>query len=119
LEQYLRAFVADKPSLWVEWMALAEYWFNTNYHAATKLFPFEALYGYKYPKPLDFIPGITRVPVVEEFLEHRQQFMGILQNNLAATQARMKLQADKHRQERYIGIREWVFMRLQTWKAWS
>ena len=46
LEHYLRAFVADKPSLWVEWLPLAEYWFNTNYHTSTKLSPFEVLYGY-------------------------------------------------------------------------
>ena len=26
LEQYLRAFAADKPSLWVEWLALVEFW---------------------------------------------------------------------------------------------
>jgi hypothetical protein len=35
LEFYVRAFAADKPSLWVEWLPLAEYWFNTNYHAST------------------------------------------------------------------------------------
>ena len=26
LEQYLRAFASDKPSLWVEWLPLAKYW---------------------------------------------------------------------------------------------
>ena len=32
LEQYLRAFAGDKLKLWVEWLPLAEFWFNTNFH---------------------------------------------------------------------------------------
>ncbi len=112
----MRAFACDKPSLWVEWLPLAEYWFNTNYHAVTKLSPFEALYGYKPPKLLDFVSGTTRVVVVEDLLEHRQQVMGLLQHNLVAAQARMKLQADRHRQERQFEVRERVFLRLQPFK---
>ena len=47
LEQYPRAFVGDKPRKWVEWLPLAEFLFNTNYHIATKFTPFEALYAFK------------------------------------------------------------------------
>jgi hypothetical protein len=57
LEHYLRAFAADKPSLWVEWLPLAEYWFNTNYHTSTKLSHFEALYGYLLPRLIEFVLG--------------------------------------------------------------
>jgi hypothetical protein len=116
LEQYLKAFAADKPSLWVEWLPLAKYWYNTNYHATTKLSPFEALYGYKPPKLLDFVSDTTRVATMEDLLEHRQQVMGLLQDNLVAAQARMKLRADKHRQERHFEVGEWVFWRLQPFK---
>uniref|UniRef100_A0A2N9EH24 Amine oxidase n=1 Tax=Fagus sylvatica TaxID=28930 RepID=A0A2N9EH24_FAGSY len=66
LEHYLRAFAADKPSLWVEWLPLAEYWFNTNYHTSTKLSPFEALYGYLPPRLIEFVPRLTRVAAVED-----------------------------------------------------
>ena len=90
LEHYLRAFAADKPSLWVEWLPLVEYWFNTNYHTSTKLSPFEALYGYSPPKLLEFVPGTTRVAAIEELLQHRQQVMSILQENLVVAQRRMK-----------------------------
>jgi hypothetical protein len=90
LEHYLRAFVADKSSLWVEWLPLAEYWFNTNYHTSTKLSPFEALYGYLPPRLIEFVPGLTRVAAVEDLLEHREQVVGLLEHNLVAAQARMK-----------------------------
>ena len=69
---------------------MTKFWFNTNYHAATKLSPFEALYGYQPPRLLDFVLGTTRVAAVEEWLEHRQQIQGLLEDNLVAAQAKMK-----------------------------
>uniref|UniRef100_A0A2N9F483 Integrase catalytic domain-containing protein n=1 Tax=Fagus sylvatica TaxID=28930 RepID=A0A2N9F483_FAGSY len=75
LEHYLRAFAADKPSLWVEWLPLAEYWFNTNYQTSTKLSPFEAMYSYLPYRLIEFMSGLTRVAAVEDLLEHRQKSM--------------------------------------------
>lgn len=96
----------------MEWLPLAKYWFNINYYAANKLLPFEVLYGYKPPKLLDFVLGTTRVAAMEELLKHRQQVMGLLQDNLVAAQARMKLQADNHKQERQFEVGEWGFLSL-------
>ena len=68
LEHYLRAFAADRPQAWVDWLPLAEFWFNTNFHSSLKLTPFEALYGYPPPKLEDYIPGTTRVATVDSIL---------------------------------------------------
>jgi len=65
LEHYLRAFAFYKPQTWVEWLPLAEFWFNTNFHSSTKLTPFEALFGYPSPKLLDYIPSTTKVDSVD------------------------------------------------------
>ena len=119
LKHYLRAFAADKPSLWVEWLPLAKYWFNTNYHTSTKLSPFEALYGYLPPRLIEFVPGLTRVAAVEDLLEHRQQVVRLLEHNLVAAQARMKQQADKHRSEKEFEVGDWVFLRLQPFRQKS
>eukprot|EP00253_Pinus_taeda_P007046 PITA_07046 len=32
LETYLRCFTSEKQHLWVQWLPLAEWWYNTNYH---------------------------------------------------------------------------------------
>ena len=45
--------------------------------------------------------------------------MDLLKGNLVATQDRMKLQADKHRQERSFEVGDWVFLRLQPFKRHS
>ena len=100
----------------MEWLPLTEYWFNTNYHTFTKLSPFEALYGYLPPKLIDSVPGLTKVAAMEDFLEHRQQVVGLLKHNLVAAQARMKQQDDKHRSEREFEVGDWVFLRLQPFK---
>lgn len=56
MELYLRCFVHNCPNKWAEWLALAEFWYNTSYHSTLKSSPFEALYGHK---PRFF--GITNV----------------------------------------------------------
>ena len=34
LEGYLRCFVVDKQTLWVKWLPLAEWWYNTSFHTS-------------------------------------------------------------------------------------
>ena len=43
---YLCCFVFDKQTKWVNWLPLAEWWYNTSLHTATKMTPFMALYRY-------------------------------------------------------------------------
>ena len=115
----MRAFTTDKLKLWVEWLPLAEFWFNTNFHTSAKMTPFEALYGFEPPKLLDYIPGITKAATVDEYLLTRQHVLSLLRSNLIVAQDQMKLQADKHRQERYFEEGDWVFLRLQPFKQKS
>ena len=84
LEHYLRAFAVDRPSTWVEWLPLAEFWFNTNFHTSIKMTPFETLYGYPPPRVLDYVAGTTRIDVVDLMLRDRQQILSLLKMNLCA-----------------------------------
>ncbi|CAJ2661631.1 unnamed protein product [Trifolium pratense] len=34
VETYLRCMCSDKPSTWSQWISLAEYWYNTNFHSS-------------------------------------------------------------------------------------
>jgi len=104
LEHYLRAFSANKPATWVEWLPLVEFWFNTNFHTSLKLTPFEALYGYPPPRSMDYIPGTTKVEGVDADLKSKQQLTSLLRQNLVAVQERMKLYSDKHRTERSFSM---------------
>ena len=71
LEHYLRAFVANRPHSWVDWLPLVEFWFNINFHTSIKLTSFEALYGYPPLKVAEYVPGVTRVATVDSYLQDR------------------------------------------------
>ena len=45
LEGYLRCFAGHQPSTWTNWLPWAEWWYNTTFHSAIQLTPFEAVYG--------------------------------------------------------------------------
>lgn len=45
LECCLRCMLQQQQSSWSEWLALGEWWYNSSFHSAIKMSPFEALYG--------------------------------------------------------------------------
>ena len=54
-ETYLRCFASENKNYWAQWLPLDEWWYNTSYHIATRMTPFEAAYGQK-PLLLGKIP---------------------------------------------------------------
>ena len=47
VEDMLRAYVMQQPTLWEEYLHLVEFAYNNGYHTSTQLSPFEVLYGRK------------------------------------------------------------------------
>jgi transposase InsO family protein len=116
LEGYLHCFVSDKQAQWFKWLPLAEWWYNTSFHTATKMTPFMALYGYHPPSITSSLKEKSKVQAVEDHIENQQQVLQILKDNLTMAQNRMKQQADQHRSERSFEVGDWVFLRLQPYK---
>jgi hypothetical protein len=119
LETYLRCSVHASPKKWAQWLPLAEYWYNTNYHSVLGKTPFEILYGYK-PRHL----GISNLqsatsPELVGWLQQRQETAALLQQHLLRAQQRMKDQEDKHRSEREFQVGDMVYMKLQPYTQTS
>jgi hypothetical protein len=119
LEGYLHCFVSDKQTQWFKWLPLAEWWYNTSFHTATKMTPFMELYGYHPPSITSSLKEKSKVQVVEDHIENQQQVLQILKDNLTMAHNRMKQQADQHRSERSFEVGDWVFLRLQPYKQMS
>eukprot|EP00253_Pinus_taeda_P022681 PITA_22681 len=98
LETYLRCFTSEKQHLWVQWLPLAEWWYSTNYHATTKITPYEAVYGQLPPSPTSYIKGCSKV-LVDQLLQNRTAMLAHLRENLHRAQNCMKQQVDQHRSE--------------------
>ncbi|MCH84611.1 hypothetical protein A2U01_0005443, partial [Trifolium medium] len=118
LETYLRCFIGDQPKTWMHWMAWAEYWFNTSYHATTEKTPFEIVYGRKPPVLTRWVQGETRVEAVQKELIDRDEALRQLRAHLLRAQERMKQQADK-RSDKSFEIGEWVFVKLRAHRQQS
>jgi hypothetical protein len=98
---------------------MAEYCYNTSYHASLKSTLFEATYGYPPSSLTDYIPGPTKNQAVEEQLQQQTWQIVEIKHNLAQAQEREKKQADKGRKEIQFKEGEWVYLRLQPFRQSS
>jgi hypothetical protein len=89
---------------------------NTSFHTTTKITPFMALYGYHPLSITSSLKQNSKFQVVEDHIEHQQQVLQILKENLTMAQNRMKQQAYQHHSERSFEVGDWVFLRLQPYK---
>ncbi|XP_026383549.1 uncharacterized protein LOC113279048 [Papaver somniferum] len=119
LEQYLRCMTGTKPKLWANWLSLAEWWFNTNFHTSLKMTPFQALYGYLPPHLAFHVHSTTTVASVQEYLQERDHMLQLLKDDLLKAQYRMKFYDDISRCDRYFNVGDWVFLKLQPYRQSS
>ena len=116
LEQYLRCFTHEHPTKWAEWVAWAEYSYNTSIHSSTKISPFEAVYGQPPPTLLFYIPGTTKVQVVGDLLRSCDDILRALRRNLIVAHDSMKSQADQHLWEVVFEIGDYVYLKIQPYR---
>ena len=58
-----------------------------------------ALYGYHPPSITSCLKEKPKVQAVDDHIEHQQQVLQLLKDNLTLAQNRMKQQANQHRSE--------------------
>ncbi|KAF7154542.1 hypothetical protein RHSIM_Rhsim01G0254600 [Rhododendron simsii] len=119
LECYLRCMIGDRPKAWVQWLSLAEWWFNTTYHSASHLTPYQVVYGQVPPSHIHYILGSSNIAAIDQWGQDRKATLRLLKEHLTQAQNRMKQQADKHRTERVFEVGGWVYLRLQPYKQTS
>nr|GEX42046.1 hypothetical protein [Tanacetum cinerariifolium] len=93
LEVYLRCIVMEGPFTWTKWLSLAEWWYNTSFHSSLGRTPFEALYGYRPPLHIPYIPRDVADQDVDELMRYREAAIKVLRQSLLKAQNRMKQQA--------------------------
>ncbi|KAL4290180.1 hypothetical protein GQ457_14G026510 [Hibiscus cannabinus] len=119
LEMYLRCLTGDEPGKWENYLAWAEYWYNTAYQVSAGMTPFKALYGRDPPVIVDYLEGASRNIRINQELQERDTLLRELKQNLRIAQERMKNQAEKHRRETELDEGSWAFVRLQPYRQLS
>ena len=77
-----------------------------------------ALCGYHSPSITSSLRD-SKVQAVEDHMEHQQQVLQLLKDNLNLAQNQMKQQEYQHRSEQSFNLGDWVFLRLQPYKQMS
>lgn len=119
VEAYIRCFIAGKPKSWAQWLAWAEYSYNTSPHSATKMSPFKVVYGREPPRLFRVGKGQTPVDQVEEWLQERDYMLDELRLNLFRAQQVMRKYADQKRRHENFEVGEKVFLKLQPYRQKS
>ena len=61
---------------------MVEWWYNSSFHTAEKMIPFMALYGYHPPSITSSLRENLKVQAVEDHIEHQQEVLQLLKDNL-------------------------------------
>ncbi|PNX92266.1 retrotransposon-related protein [Trifolium pratense] len=119
VETYLRCMCSEKPTSWSQWIPMAEYWYNSNFHSAIQTTPYEVVYGQPPPIHLPYLPGASSSVTVDGSLLAREEAIKLLKFHLLRAQNRMIQQADKHRSDRKFEIGDFVYLKLHPYRQLS
>jgi len=103
------------PTKWIQWLSLAEFWYNTSCHSALGRSPFEVLYGHP-PRHFGLEPASAiSTPDLSTWLHERELMQDLVKQHLLRARDRMKRQANKGRSERSFNVGYSVFLKLQPY----
>ena len=94
LQQYLNIFTAEKQDEWVDWIALAQFSYNTKKQSSTQKSPFEVICTNFLQMGIE--KRSTKAPATDSLMEGISNTLESVRQNLKQAQDKMKSQADKH-----------------------
>lgn len=97
----------------MKYLVWAELCYNTSYHSAIRMSPFEVVFGKPPPSFPSYVPGFSDVEAVDYWLVSRDAVMRSVHANLQRAQSRMKTSADIHLKEVCFEVGQWCYIRLQ------
>ena len=115
LETYLRCFLHACPAKWSQWLALAEYWYNTSFHSSLGQSPFLVLYGHE-PRHFGIdISQACKSSDLQGWLKERSLMQSLVRHHLIRAQHKMKTQADIHHTPRSFQPGDSVYLKAQPY----
>ncbi|KAK1606382.1 hypothetical protein QYE76_030055 [Lolium multiflorum] len=112
IAMYLRCVTGDRPRAWVDWLAWAEYCYNTSYHSALRATPFEVVYGRPPPPILPVDPATARTEAAGELIRARDEMLAEVRQRLVQAQQVAKHYYDGRHREVEYAVGDWVWLRL-------
>ena len=105
---YLRCATGDRPPAWVDWLAWAEYCYNTSFNTTLCETPFEVVYGRPPPALLPHTFGVAQTETVDTLLRDRDAFLADVRERLLQTRQHAKHYYDEHHRKLEFAVGDWV-----------
>eukprot|EP00253_Pinus_taeda_P005649 PITA_05649 len=114
VEDMLRAYVMQQPTLWEEYLHLVEFAYNNGYHTSTQMSPFEVMYGRKCRTPSNWGGPEDRLSLGPEMLKEMEDMVKRVHVNLKAAQDRQRNFADRKRRFKEYQVGDHVYIQIQA-----
>jgi len=108
--------IGEKPQEWVLGLPLAEWWYNSNWHSAIGITPYEVVHGQPPSLHFPYVTGDSLVEAVGRSLKAREECIEMLKYHLNRAQQRMKRQADEQKSDKQFAVGDWVYVKLQPYR---
>ena len=112
LEDMLRACALTMSGDWETHLDLAEFAYNSSYHASIGMTPFEALQGHPVRTPVCWGPQGFHTPVSSELAREARDTIRVIHDRLRTAQDRQKKYADPKRRDFQLVVGEHAFLRV-------
>jgi Integrase zinc binding domain/Chromo (CHRromatin Organisation MOdifier) domain len=120
MEEMLRHFITPLKGDWVAALPLLEFAYNNSKHAATQSTPFRMYTGLDPLHPASGPAERTyRVPAAEAFVHKMEQELARAKQCIRDAQSKMKIQADKKRQDVTFAVGDEVLLSTKNLKLKS
>ncbi|VFQ77089.1 unnamed protein product [Cuscuta campestris] len=119
LEQYLRAFVHERPARWTTFLLWAELALNCSHDESIGMSSYQALYGRLPPSIFPTMSVRSRVASVEDLLRERADLLTDLKTHLEKMRQRMVSHANAHHRDVSFNIGDLVLLKLRPYRQHS
>ena len=117
LEDMLRACVIEFGGHWDNFLPLAEFSYNNNYHSSIDMTPFEALYGRRCRSPIGWFDAFEVRPWGTDLLRESLDKVKYIQEKLFVAQSRQKEYADRRVRDLEFMEGEQVLLKVSPMKG--
>lgn len=114
LEIYLRCFCGEDASKWSKCLTKVECWYNTSFHLAIHITPYEALYDKPPPLHTPYLFGELTFTNFDNTFHYKKYFYNY--SSTTRAQLRMKQQDDLHKSDMTIEVGGSVYFKTQPYR---
>lgn len=112
IAMYLLCLTGDRPRTWLDWLPWAEFCYNSSFHSALKMTPFQVVYGRPPPQLLPYTAATARTATVDQLLQDRDEYISDVRERLQQAQAYAKKYYDAHHRPLQFSVGDWVWLRV-------